>query len=110
MGHSLGGLTFWGVMAASRPSGRLRTADRARAGTTVRLRGVHGKSGLPNNPDFAGSDGGPVHLRFVKLLAKNYRSVFLSARVHESALQETTSRLVGEVCGNPLSLILFPIG
>ncbi len=74
VGHSLGGLTSWGVMADSRASGRLRTVTVVAPGPPCGFGGVHGESGLPNNPDFAGSGGGLVHPRFVKLLAKRVRS------------------------------------
>jgi pimeloyl-ACP methyl ester carboxylesterase len=64
VGHSLGGLTSWGVMADSRASGRLRTVTVVAPGPPCGFGGVHGESGLPNNPDFAGSGGGLVHPRF----------------------------------------------
>jgi len=68
VGHSLGGMICWGVVADSRFAGRLRNVTLVAPGPPCGFGGVHGEDGEPNNRAFSGSGAGLVNRRLVSQL------------------------------------------
>lgn len=75
VGHSLGGMVCWGLLADPRFAGLIASVTLVAPGPPCGFGGVHGPEGEPNNPDFSGSGAGLVHPRVVELMAKGERGV-----------------------------------
>jgi pimeloyl-ACP methyl ester carboxylesterase len=75
VGHSLGGIVSWGVVADPRFAGRIRSVTLAAPGPPCGFGGVHGEEGEANNRVYTGSGAGLVNRRFVKQLKRRDRGL-----------------------------------
>ena len=75
VGHSLGGMVCWGLLADPRFAGRIASLTLVAPAPPCGFGSVHGPEALPNNPDFSGSGAGLIHPRFVELIAKGERAI-----------------------------------
>jgi pimeloyl-ACP methyl ester carboxylesterase len=83
VGHSLGGMVCWGLLADPRFAHRIASATLVAPAPPYGFGGVHGSEAQPNNPDFSGSGAGLVHSRMVDLIAQGERGIsdpYLSPR------------------------------
>jgi len=75
VGHSLGGMVCWGVLADRRFAGRIESVTLVAPAPPCGFGGVHGVEADPNNPDYSGSGAGLVQRRLVELIAKGERGI-----------------------------------
>lgn len=70
IGHSLGGWICWSLIPELFES--INSVCLMAPGPPYGFGGIHGKTGIPNNPDFSGSGAGVVNSKFVKeIIQKN---------------------------------------
>ena len=71
VGHSLGGSVCWG--SAAEMGSRIKSITLMAPGPPYGFGGIHGKEGIPNNPDFSGSGAGVVNQTFATYLKNGVR-------------------------------------
>ena len=75
LGHSMGGMVGWGVLADPRFAGRILSATLVAPGPPCGFGGLQSERGLPNNVDYSGSGAGLVHPEFARMIASGERSL-----------------------------------